>query len=115
MTVSFVGSPDYVSPELLADEPQCASAASDLWALGCILFHILAGESPFLVQANNEHARNYETMNRIKERDFTFPVAGVEGAQRSFPAAAKELVDALLCINPQERLGAQAVGPAAAV
>ena len=39
---SFVGSADYVSPELLADEPSAATAASDLWALGCVLFQMLS-------------------------------------------------------------------------
>jgi 3-phosphoinositide dependent protein kinase-1 len=43
-SVSFVGSADYVSPELLADEPQEASAASDLWALGCVIYHLIAGQ-----------------------------------------------------------------------
>ena len=42
---SFVGTAQYVSPELLTDKT--ASHASDLWALGCIIYQMISGLPPF--------------------------------------------------------------------
>lgn len=42
---SFVGTAQYVSPELL--ESKKVGPASDLWALGCILYQMVSGLPPF--------------------------------------------------------------------
>lgn len=42
---SFVGTAQYVSPELLTDKT--AHYASDLWALGCIIYQMISGLPPF--------------------------------------------------------------------
>ncbi len=43
---SFVGTQDYVSPEVLSGE-KVATKACDLWALGCMVYQMLSGISPF--------------------------------------------------------------------
>uniref|UniRef100_F6ZD74 3-phosphoinositide-dependent protein kinase 1 n=2 Tax=Monodelphis domestica TaxID=13616 RepID=F6ZD74_MONDO len=48
---SFVGTAQYVSPELLTEKSACKS--SDLWALGCIIYQLVAGLPPF--RAGNEY------------------------------------------------------------
>ncbi|ORY77776.1 kinase-like domain-containing protein [Protomyces lactucae-debilis] len=85
---SFVGTAEYVSPELLTEKSTCKS--SDLWALGCILYQLLAGKPPF--KANNE----YQTFQKIVHLDYTFPPA--------FPATAADLIRQLLVANPVDRL-----------
>ena len=85
---SFVGTAEYVSPELLTDKNACK--ASDLWAFGCIIYQLLAGRPPF--KAANE----YLTFQKIVALDYQFP--------RGFPEVARDLVERLLVLDPQQRL-----------
>ncbi|KAL9004851.1 MAG: hypothetical protein Q9188_002339 [Gyalolechia gomerana] len=85
---SFVGTAEYVSPELLRDKTACK--ASDLWAFGCIIFQLLAGRPPF--KAANE----YLTFQKILSLEYEFP--------RGFPEIAKDLVERLLVLEPSSRL-----------
>ncbi|KAL9069711.1 MAG: hypothetical protein Q9157_006061 [Trypethelium eluteriae] len=86
--VSFVGTAEYVSPELLTDKNACK--ASDLWALGCIIYQLLAGRPPF--KAANE----YQTFQKIVALDYAFPTG--------FPEMARDLVERLLVLDPAKRL-----------
>ncbi|KAI9676599.1 MAG: pkb-activating kinase-like protein [Bathelium mastoideum] len=86
--VSFVGTAEYVSPELLTDKNACK--ASDLWALGCIIYQLLAGRPPF--KGTNE----YQTFQKIVALDYAFPVG--------FPDVARDLVERLLVLDPAKRL-----------
>ncbi|KAF2864323.1 kinase-like protein [Piedraia hortae CBS 480.64] len=86
--VSFVGTAEYVSPELLRDKNACK--ASDLWAFGCIVYQLLVGRPPF--KAPNE----YLTFQKILALDYSFP--------DGFPDQAKDLVQRLLVLEPSQRL-----------
>ena len=48
---TFVGTPLYVAPEML--ELNQAGTYTDLWALGCIIFEMLNGKSPFYAKNSN--------------------------------------------------------------
>ena len=85
---SFVGTAEYVSPELLTDKSACK--ASDLWAFGCIVYQLLAGRPPF--KAANE----YLTFQKIVALEYTFP--------DGFPGVAKDLIERLLVLDPTRRL-----------
>ncbi|KAL8762590.1 MAG: hypothetical protein Q9184_001444 [Pyrenodesmia sp. 2 TL-2023] len=85
---SFVGTAEYVSPELLRDKTACK--ASDLWAFGCIIYQLLAGRPPF--KAANE----YLTFQKILGLEYEFP--------QGFPKVAKDLVERLLVLEPSSRL-----------
>lgn len=85
---SFVGTAEYVSPELLNHKGACK--ASDLWALGCIIYQLLAGRPPF--KASNE----YLTFQKIINLEYSFPP--------NFPEVAMDLVERLLVSDPSRRL-----------
>ncbi|KAJ5267001.1 Serine/threonine-protein kinase PKH2 [Penicillium angulare] len=85
---SFVGTAEYVSPELLTDKNACK--ASDLWAFGCIIYQLLAGRPPF--KAGNE----YQTFQKIVGLEYEFPIG--------FPPVARDLVERLLVLDPARRL-----------
>lgn len=84
---SFVGTADYVSPELLGEK--MAGPPSDWWAFGCVVFQMLVGKAPF--KATNE----YQTFQRIIRRSFEYPP--------ELPQLAREFIDPLLALDPMER------------
>ena len=87
---TFVGTPLYVSPEML--EQNKSLPANDLWALGCIIYRMHVGEVPF--KASNENA----VFQKIINRDVEFPP--------DMEADTKDIIDKLLQVKPETRLGA---------
>lgn len=87
---SFVGTAQYVSPELLTDKT--ASRASDLWALGCIVYQMVAGLPPFRSRSE------YMIFQKILKLEYEIP--------DGFCELAKSLVSQLLVLEPTQRLGA---------
>lgn len=86
---SFVGTAQYVSPEVLkAGSPHWAT---DLWALGCIIYQMIAGLPPF------RESSDYLIFQKVSECKYEFP----EG----FDEDAKDLVEKLLQLSPRQRLG----------
>ena len=79
---TFVGTPLYVSPEMLSYSKSLP--ASDLWALGCIIYHMHVGKVPF--EARSEIA----TFDKILNRQLEFP------AEANLSDATKNVIDRLL-------------------
>ena len=86
---TFCGTPYYVSPEML--EESLALPASDLWALGCIVFRMHTGKMPF------EGPNEMETFNLIVERQIQWP--------SDLTPETIDLIDKLLVVDPRKRLG----------
>ncbi|CAL8132568.1 unnamed protein product [Orchesella dallaii] len=90
---SFVGTAQYVSPEVLKGRYSEVGPSADLWAFGCLLFQLISGALPF--QATNE----FLIFQKILKLEYEFPTG--------FPPVLKDLVEQLLKIEPSERLGAK--------
>lgn len=82
------GTPNYVAPEVLADNGYSGFAA-DVWSCGVILYVLLAGFLPF-----DEPAMSV-LFRKIMKGDFTYP--------SWFSKSAKELLATIMCTDPKQR------------
>ncbi|KAK6948682.1 hypothetical protein Daesc_010452 [Daldinia eschscholtzii] len=93
----FVGTPDYLAPETIKGARQ--DETSDWWSVGCIMFEFLYGYPPF-------HANEAEQVfENILERKIMWP-----DEPDDVSPEAKDLINKLLCIDPQQRLGSNRDG-----
>lgn len=88
---SFVGTAEYVSPEVLNSKPLTKSA--DLWALGCCIFQMIVGKPPF--RAPTEYLTFQKVINNQRLE-----------APEDMDERATSLIDGLLAQVPEDRLGA---------
>eukprot|EP00756_Hemistasia_phaeocysticola_P009596 Hpha_TRINITY_DN14925_c0_g3::TRINITY_DN14925_c0_g3_i1::g.144948::m.144948/K06276/PDPK1; 3-phosphoinositide dependent protein kinase-1 len=95
----FGGTVEYMSPELLRDG-HCHPAASDLWGLGCIVYEMYCGRTPFADPGEGgDAASEAELFERIRQGRFEVPAA--------VPGASASLIRGLLTPEVTERLGAR--------
>lgn len=100
-TSTFCGTPNYIAPEMLRGEDYDYSV--DFWALGVLMFEMLAGRSPFDVVGSAENPdQNTEDylFQVILEKTIRIP--------RSLSVKAASILKGFLNKNPIERLGCDA-------
>ena len=89
---TFVGTAEYVSPEVISDTP--AEYGADLWAFGVILYQMYCGQTPF------KSKTNFLTFKNIGNLQVTYP------DNINIPKNAKDLINKILIKDPGKRLGA---------
>jgi serine/threonine-protein kinase len=110
-----LGTPAYMSPELASGETD-VGPASDVYALGCILFELLTGQAPF----------TGATYQAILIKRFTTDAPRVRSLRPEVPQAYDDAIAHALERDPERRIptarafadalaaGTAALGPAAA-
>lgn len=88
---TFVGTVNYLAPEMIKE---CeSSTASDLWALGCIVFKMITGKVPFPGMSPSQ------VYPKILNRDIEWP------EKMEIDSDCRDLIERLLQIDPKHRLG----------
>ena len=88
---TLCGTPEYLSPELVLSKGHDKSA--DYWALGCLVFELLVGRTPFA------HDNHQEVFKRILQS------AKFLRCPSKMNPAVVDLIQKLLTPNPSMRLG----------
>jgi 3-phosphoinositide dependent protein kinase-1 len=92
--MTFVGTAEYVSPEVLGDKP--AEFGADIWALGIMIYQMFFGKTPF------KERTNYLIFRKIEQMKIDFG----DGEKIKISEEAKDLITKILVKEPTKRLGA---------
>jgi serine/threonine-protein kinase len=90
---SIVGTPAYMAPEQAAGKTEEVGPASDIYSLGAILYHTLAGRPPIST------GTLAETLRRVQDGDFP-PARRVN---RHVPAALDAVCRRAMALKPADR------------
>src|SRR4029079_9168541 len=88
--LDFAGTPLYLAPEVFRGEAR--SKLNDLYALGVLLFHILAHDFPVVgpTQADVEDAHKRGARRRLRDIRPDLPAMFVEAVERALAADPRE-------------------------
>jgi serine/threonine protein kinase len=89
---ALMGTADYIAPEQILN-PHEADVRSDVYSLGCTLYHLLTGRPPF---PGGSLAR------KLLDHQHT-PAPSVLAARPDLPEELGEMVARLLCKRPEQR------------
>uniref|UniRef100_A0A8K9XYN9 G protein-coupled receptor kinase n=1 Tax=Oncorhynchus mykiss TaxID=8022 RepID=A0A8K9XYN9_ONCMY len=93
-----VGTVGYMAPEVIQNESY--SFSPDWWGLGCLVFEMIQGQSPF--RRRKERVKREEVDRRVREDP--------EEYSDKFSEEAKDICRQLLAKDPKARLGCQGRG-----
>ena len=88
----FVGTPEYVSPEVLEHNYSLIGPGVDIWAFGIMLYLFFTGYTPFKAKTEAEILKN------IKNVKYTFD-------NTEIPDDVKDLISKILVKDPTKRIG----------
>ncbi|GMM52351.1 serine/threonine protein kinase [Starmerella bacillaris] len=88
LATTYVGTPFYMSPEILTDQP--STPASDIWSLGCVMYELCSRYPPFQAKTHLQLA------NKVREAKFK-PLPSI------YSATLARTIEACLRIDPNQR------------
>lgn len=100
-TSTFCGTPNYIAPEMLRGENYDFSV--DWWALGVLMYEMMAGRSPFEINENPSENPDLNTEDHLFQIILEKPIR----IPRSLSVKASSILKGFLQKNPAERIGTQ--------
>lgn len=94
---SYVGTIDYMAPEIVNQQQDGYTKAVDWWSFGVLLWEMVSGLGPFSVDGPASDDAQAETARRIRTVDVPPP--------STFSPPLRDLLMRLLVKNPTARLG----------
>lgn len=85
------GTTDYFAPEMLTNPENEHDEKVDVWALGVLLYELLAGKAPFETDSTEN------TCQRIRDHDLHFPADSIR-------PDARDLIRKFLVADPDKRI-----------
>jgi len=96
----FVGTAEYISPEVLENKFDLIGPGVDIWAFGVMLYLFFAGVTPF--KGKNDD----ETLENIKKVNYSWTIIkNHEKIEINIPKEAKDLIQKILIKDPTQRIG----------
>ena len=96
----FVGTAEYISPEVLENKFDLIGPGVDIWAFGVMLYLFFAGVTPF--KGKNDD----ETLDNIKKVNYSWTIIkNHEKIEINIPKEAKDLIQKILIKDPTQRIG----------
>ena len=88
----LVGTPEYISPEVLEHNYSLIGPGVDIWAFGVMIYLFFTGTTPFNTEKESEILEN------IKNVKYSFDNTDI-------PDDAKDLISKILVKDPKQRIG----------
>lgn len=85
------GTPNYIAPEIIGPNSSGYSYPVDIWAIGCIIYTLLVGRTPFQSSTRND------TFEKIRNGSYSWP------QYLHISPTIKDLVGKMLQVNPSLR------------
>ena len=92
----IVGTPEYLAPEVIKGE---YDEKSDMWSIGVMLFVMLSGRPPF---GGGDDCSDKEVLEQVQRGKYEM----LEEDWEDISNEAKDLVNKLLILKPEERISA---------
>ncbi|KAJ1914286.1 Cell cycle serine/threonine-protein kinase cdc5/MSD2 [Tieghemiomyces parasiticus] len=100
---SFLGTPNFLAPEVVNRPREGHSYEVDIWALGIVMYSMLYSKPPFHVSGGPKQAQSKALYQKITHEDIRFPETPYVSLE------AKQLILALLCKDPEKRPSASRI------